>query len=388
MDGYILDSLSLLCLVKMNFHKGESIMEPMLPPRTRTPNPLKKGLKKLTNKIKSMTIMEFLFFVALFPISTVIVISLIKGFNWFYIKTEGIIPTTIVISLIIIIIFIAGFIYTVKHKSKLKEVNKEFDATTILWSCLTGLLTTYIGFSVSLYTSELVKKEEDKEKVAALLDIYVAKYQQEKQEVNNTNAMFGFFDKIVRVIEETGTSNKQEEQPSETDKNNSDNKKIIKIKEPFLSFISQNIDLYSKLSPSLQECIQNWELINDKYNIDLINDGYPRESENPDMSKKLLDQKRAEYLITMEEVSNEISKRSNILELEQQYLRGEISEEVHDNTIERNLAFYTKVNSDLNSIKTVKAFEQYRENYDKNASKIEEEIIKKIENGEGIYYTY
>ncbi|MFF2500172.1 hypothetical protein [Peribacillus sp. NPDC058075] len=127
-------------------------------------------------------------------------------------------------------------------------------------------------------------------------------------------------------------------------------------------------------------------MINDEYNIDLINDGYPRKSENPDI--KSLDQKRAEYLITLEEVSNEISKRSNILELEQQYLRGEISEEVHDNTIELNLAFYTKANSDLDSIKTVKAFDQYKENYDKNASEIEEEIIKKIENGEGIFYTY
>ncbi|MFK9118474.1 hypothetical protein ACJEBK_16540 [Peribacillus frigoritolerans] len=139
-------------------------MEPMLPPRTRTPNPLKKGLKKLSNKIESMTIMEFLFFVALFPISTVIVILLIEGFSWFYIKTEGIIPTTIVISLFIIIIFIVGFIFTLRQKSKLKEVKKEFDATTILWSCLTGLLTTYIGFSVSLYTSDLIKEEEDKKK--------------------------------------------------------------------------------------------------------------------------------------------------------------------------------------------------------------------------------
>ncbi|QNK47580.1 hypothetical protein H7F28_20180 [Brevibacterium sp. PAMC23299] len=39
----------------------------------------------------------------------------------------------------------------------------------------------------------MVKKEEDKEKVAALLVIYVAKYQQEKQEVNNTN---GFYSSI------------------------------------------------------------------------------------------------------------------------------------------------------------------------------------------------
>ncbi|MFF2500171.1 hypothetical protein [Peribacillus sp. NPDC058075] len=164
-------------------------MEPMLPPRTRTPNLLKKELKKFTNKTKYMKIMDTLFFVALIPISTVIVIFLIQGFNWFYIKTEGIIPTTIVISLFIIIIFIVGFIFMLKHKTKLKEVKKEFDATTILWSCLTGLLTTYIGFSVSLYTSELVKKEEDKEKVAALLDLYVAKYEQEKREVNNANAM-------------------------------------------------------------------------------------------------------------------------------------------------------------------------------------------------------
>lgn len=379
-------------------------MEPMLPPRTRTPNPLKKGFKKLSKKIKSMTIMEFLFFVALFPISTVIVISLIKGFNWFYIKTEGIIPTTIVISLIIIIIFIAGFIYTVKHKSKLKEVNKEFDATTILWSCLTGLLTTYIGFSVSLYTSELVKKEEDKEKVAALLDIYVAKYQQEKQEVNNTNGfyssfgteLFGLIDnsteagKAMKEVGETFTPmNNQEDQQSVTGEDNSDNtEEIIDIKEPFLSFISQNIDLYSKLSPRLQECIQNWELINDKYNIDLINDGYPRKSENPDMSKKLLDQQRTEYLITMANVDNEISKRSNILELEQQYLKGEISEEVHDNTIDFYLSFYTEAYIDLISIKTVKAYEQYMDNYDKTAADISDEILKKIENGEGISYTY
>ncbi|MGG0787553.1 hypothetical protein ABE132_02315 [Peribacillus simplex] len=69
-------------------------MEPMLPPRTRTPNPLKKGLKKFTNKTKYMKIMDTLFFVALIPISTVIVIFLIQGFNWFYIKTEGIIPTS------------------------------------------------------------------------------------------------------------------------------------------------------------------------------------------------------------------------------------------------------------------------------------------------------
>ncbi|MFF2290483.1 hypothetical protein [Peribacillus butanolivorans] len=380
-------------------------MEPMLPPRTRTPNPLKKGLKKLSNKIESMTIMEFLFFVALFLISTVIVISLIEGFNWFYIKTEGIIPTTIVISLIIIIIFIAGFIYTVKHKSKLKEVKKEFDATTILWSCLTGLLTTYIGFSVSLYTSELVKKEEDKEKVAALLDIYVAKYQQEKQAVNNTyslyssklgSSLFALIDaqtmltkETKKVVETLAPMTNQEDQQSVIGKNNSENsEEIIKIKEPFLSFISQNIDLYSKLSPRLQECIQNWELINDKYNIDLINDGYPMKSENPDMSKKLLDEKRAEYLIIMAEVDNEISKRSIILEIEQQYLRGEISEEVHDNTIEYFLAFYTEVNSKLISNKTVESYEQYLENYDKTASDISDEIHRKIEKGEGISYIY
>ncbi|MFK9118473.1 hypothetical protein ACJEBK_16535 [Peribacillus frigoritolerans] len=111
-------------------------------------------------------------------------------------------------------------------------------------------------------------------------------------------------------------------------------------------------------------------------------------SENPDMSKKLLDQKRTEYLITMAKVDNEISKRSNILEIEQQYLKGEISEEVHDNTIDFYLSFYTEAYIDLISIKTVKSYEQYMDNYDKTASDISDEILRKIEKEGGITYTY
>ncbi|ULM97929.1 hypothetical protein L8956_04145 [Peribacillus frigoritolerans] len=375
-------------------------MEPMLPPRTRTPNPLKKGLKKLAkliNKIESFSIRQLLY------ASTVMVVAFMIGFLVSN-KTVGIIPITIVITLFIIIIFIVGFIFMLKRKSKLNEVKKEFDATTIIWSCLTGLLTTYIGFSVSLYTSELIKKEEDKEKVAALLDLYVAKYEHEKQEVNHTYIVYSskigspiieLIDAMTRLsmgtkkLAETITPNNQEDPQSVIGKDNSDNSgEVIKIKEPFISFISQNIDLYSKLSPQLQECIQNWELVNDKYNIDLINDGYPMESENPDISEKLLDQKRAEYLIIMAEVNNEISKRSKILEVEQQYLRGEISEEVHDNSITFWLSFYTEVNSNLIRNKTTKDYEQYLENYDKTESDISDEIRRKIEKEEEIVYTY
>lgn len=66
------------------------------------------------------------------------------------------------------------------------------------------------------------------------------------------------------------------------------------------------------------------EPISDTYDIALLNDGYPSISSNPDLTEELLNQKRVDYLKTMQEVTNEINKRSTILETEQKYLRGEI----------------------------------------------------------------
>lgn len=102
------------------------------------------------------------------------------------------------------------------------------------------------------------------------------------------------------------------------------------------------------------------------------------------MTEELLNQKRVDYLKTMQEVTNEINKRSTILETEQKYLRGEILEEEHEITIRLWLLVYSELDYELLSINTVEDFKKYIADYDKLSSQAFDEASRKIEKEDGI----
>jgi hypothetical protein len=327
--------------------------------------PRKRKNKNLLHKLNKKNI--FLLFILFIIISTIYRID----------TNDGLIPYILKILVVILLLSVCGFVYTFKNNLKVLEV------TILRWSFIIGLLTTFIGFSISTYTTELIKEQESKEKVAALLDYYQIKYDQEKTNFNN---IYSVNSSLIPTIFDQFGQDKVSLNMSDSQKNTipieeGNTNRIIDVKEPFLSFIAQNIDYYALLSAWFQDCLKNWEPIKDKYNFKLLNQGYPEKHHNSSLPKETLEKKRVEYLITLAKVNNEINKRTRILEIEQKYLRGEMKLIEHDEEIIILLALYNELNSELLNIKTVKDYQNFQQDYEEVTSKIIHNIIEKQENG-------
>ncbi|MBP3970940.1 hypothetical protein KAF80_18100 [Bacillus sp. WL1] len=238
----------------------------------------------------------------------------------FTVQPKGFLNLIVLISILVTICFVGILAFTYAK-------NDDFEIGTWILTFIVGIITTYIGFTLSTYTGEYIKSKDDKANLASLLTLYANEYDTYYQTIDS---ILIEYQKILSApnpkiaYENNKLLQKNEEKLLEYD-----------VKEGFLALLNQNVSYYTKLSPILQKEIPFW-----KANTSLI----IRDTEFGIKADITSTQKR-DYLITLQEYKMDLRERDYIMQLEQGYVQGHINDETYEKCL--NLIFETKFNIDF-----------------------------------------
>lgn len=274
--------------------------------------------------------------------------------------------------IIICIIVVPAFlcIFTIIHL-----IAPNLAKPNVFWSLVTGIITSYIGFSLATMTQQHIKDLDNKKLVTSLVNVYLDKYDDATRDIDYVIAMHTIADKenggwYNPHLGDDNSLRTEEEKKEE---------KIMQVdrEEGFATYMTQNVDLLAKTSPILRNEIFRWSNLNADFYFP-----YRNSLEDHNEGWQL-----AMYLVGLATWEAELNHRRYVLYCEGKYQNGEISEETYrkDVLISEKITSYFRLK--LKPIREVAEVKKVREEIleerigDKLRKKYEKEVEKELREG-------